>query len=170
MNLKEKIRIIPDFPQPGILFKDVTPLLKDAKAFAYAIDQMASKCSSLEFDLIVGPEARGFVIGAPLAYRLGVGFVPVRKKGKLPAATIQGEYKLEYGFDVLEIHQDAIQPGQKVLVVDDLLATGGTIGATVRLVEKAQGIVSAVVCLIELTYLPGRQNLKEYEVISVIQY
>ncbi len=170
MDLKSLIREIPDFPEPGISFKDITTLLKDGRALREAIDRLAEACRGYEAEVVVGPEARGFIIGAPLAYELGLGFVPVRKAGKLPAETVRGEYELEYGKSVLEIHRDAVRPGQKVLVVDDLLATGGTIGATIDLVEELGGEVVAVAFLIELTYLPGRENLKSREVISVIKY
>ncbi|MFO7152769.1 MAG: adenine phosphoribosyltransferase [Bacillota bacterium] len=170
MDLKEKIRVIMDFPKKGISFKDITTLLKDGEAFRVAIKSLADLVRDKDFDLVTGPEARGFIIGAPLAYELGKGFVPARKKGKLPGETIQAEYKLEYGTDVLEMHKDAIQKGQKVLVVDDLLATGGTIFSTIELVESLGGIVTAVAFLIELTDLKGRENLSKYEVISLIKY
>ncbi|MCF6096643.1 adenine phosphoribosyltransferase [Thermovorax subterraneus] len=170
MDLKEKIRIIMDFPKKGISFKDITTLLKDGEAFKIAIKSLADLVRDKEFDLVAGPEARGFIIGAPLAYELGKGFVPARKKGKLPGETIKAEYKLEYGTDVLEMHKDAIEAGQKVLVVDDLLATGGTIFSTIELVERLGGIVTAVAFLIELTDLKGREYLSKYEVISLIKY
>ncbi|SFJ40808.1 adenine phosphoribosyltransferase [Thermoflavimicrobium dichotomicum] len=170
MDFKEKIRVIQDFPQPGIRFKDITTLLKDGKAYKAAIDSMIEQLKGKEIDLIVGPEARGFVVAAPLATALGVGFVPVRKKGKLPAETIEESYGLEYGKDVLAIHKDAIQPGQKVLIADDLLATGGTIGATMNLVQKLQGEVVGAAFLIELTYLQGREKLKGLDIISLVKY
>lgn len=170
MDLKEKIRVILDFPEPGIRFKDITTLLKDGKAFKYAIDQLAESCRDKNVDVVVGPEARGFLIGAPLAYALGVGFVPVRKAGKLPAETLESSYELEYGKDKVEIHLDAIQPGQRVLVVDDLLATGGTINTTIEMVKKLGGVVAGVAFLIELTYLDGRKKLHDYDVISLIKY
>lgn len=170
MNLKEKIRVIEDFPEPGISFKDITTLVKDGTAFHTAIKAMADLVRDKDCDLIAGPEARGFIVGAPLAYELGVGFLPARKKGKLPGETMQAEYKLEYGMDIIEMHKDAICPGQKVIVADDLLATGGTIYSTVELVEKLGGIVSAVVFLIELTELEGRKNLENYDVYSLIKY
>ena len=169
IDLESRLRVVPDFPKPGISFKDITTLLKDGEAFRQAIKILAEECGKREHELVVAPEARGFIIGAPLAYELGVGFVPVRKKGKLPAEVIRGEYVLEYGSDTLEMHRDAIRPGQKVIVVDDVLATGGTISATLDMVKKAGGIVSAVAFLIELLYLPGRRNLQEYDVISVIK-
>jgi len=170
MDLKEKIRVIEDFPKKGISFKDITTLIKDGEAFREAIKSMADLIRDKEVDLITGPEARGFIIGAPLAYELGVGFVPTRKKGKLPAKTIKAEYKLEYGSDMIEMHEDAIQPGQKVVVVDDLLATGGTILSTIELVEKLGGVVTAVVFLIELEDLKGREQLSKYDVYSIIKY
>ncbi|HEY8362835.1 MAG TPA: adenine phosphoribosyltransferase [Tissierellaceae bacterium] len=170
MDLKEKIRVIMDFPKKGISFKDITTLLKDGEAFKTAIKSLADLVREKDFDLVAGPEARGFIIGAPLAYELGKGFVPARKKGKLPGETIKAEYQLEYGTDVLEMHKDAIKKGQKVLVVDDLLATGGTIFSTIELVEKLGGIVTAVAFLIELTELKGRESLSKYEVISLIKY
>ena len=170
MNLKDKIRVIPDYPQPGIRFKDISTLIKDGPAFQSAIQQIAGSYRESGIDLVVGPEARGFVIGAPAAFALGAGFIPVRKPGKLPGETVRHEYSLEYGTDILEIHRDAIMPGQRVLIVDDLLATGGTILATIALVEKLGGVVAGVSFLIELTYLNGREKLKEYQVTSLIQY
>lgn len=170
MDLKSKIRVIPDFPKKGISFKDITTLLMDGQAFHYAIKELANKCSDKKIDLVVGPEARGFLIGAPLAYELGVGFVPVRKPGKLPAETVRGKYLLEYGTDELEMHIDAIKPGQRILVVDDLLATGGTISTTVDLVTKVGGEIVGIAFLIELTDLKGRENLAQYDVITLIQY
>ncbi len=169
-GLKEKIRVIPDFPEPGIRFKDITTLLKDGKAYKQAIDLMAERCRGLNVDLVVGPEARGFIIGAPLAYALGVGFVPVRKVGKLPCDTIEGAYDLEYGKDRVEIHVDAIEKGQRIVVVDDLLATGGTINTTLELIKKLGGEIACIAFLIELTYLPGRKQLSEYDVLSLIQF
>jgi adenine phosphoribosyltransferase len=169
MDLASKLRVIPDFPVAGVSFKDITTLLKDGPALREAIDRLAAACRELDFDLVVAPEARGFIVGTALAYVLGKGFVPVRKAGKLPAATLQGEYQLEYGQDKLEIHCDAVAPGQRVLVVDDLLATGGTIAATLDLVQGLGGVVAGVAFLIELAYLPGRSNLGAYEVRSVIR-
>lgn len=170
IDLKNKIRVIEDFPKTGISFKDITTLLQDKEAFKLAIKTLADKVRDKDADLVSGPEARGFIIGAPLAYELGVGFVPARKKGKLPSKTIEAQYELEYGTDILEMHADAIKPGQRVIVADDLLATGGTIFSTVELVEKLGGIVVAVVFLIELTELEGRKNLSKYDVISLIKY
>lgn len=170
-ELEAKIRVIPDFPRAGISFKDITTLLGDAPSFKKAIDALKDACSGVDFDIIVAPEARGFIVGSALAYAMGKAFAPVRKKGKLPYKTLSGQYQLEYGTDVLEIHVDAVKPGQRVLVVDDLLATGGTIMATIDMVEKLGGVVAAVAFLIELTYIPGRANLskKGYDVISVIK-
>lgn len=170
MDLKSKIRVVLDFPKPGISFKDITTLLKDREAYVYTIDSLVAFCKDKGAELIVGPEARGFVLGAPVAYALKVGFVPVRKPGKLPAETVRYEYGLEYGSDVLEVHKDAIKPGQKVVVVDDLLATGGTALAAVKLVEKLGGIVVGVAFVIELSYLNGRKTLEGYDVYSVITY
>ncbi|MFC4769694.1 adenine phosphoribosyltransferase [Effusibacillus consociatus] len=170
MNLKEKIRVIPDFPEPGIRFKDITTLLKDGEAFKYAIDRMANFANERNADLIAGPEARGFVLAAPLAYSMGLGFVPIRKSGKLPGETVSVSYELEYGKDKLEIHRDAIQPGQRVIIADDLLATGGTIASTIKLVEELGGVVAGLAFMIELTYLPGREKLKDYDVLSLVQY
>lgn len=170
MNLKDYIAIIPDFPTKGISFKDITPLLGDGKAFKFAIDLMAEKIGDSEVDIIVGPEARGFVIGGPLAYKLGCGFVPVRKKGKLPRETISAAYELEYGKDVLEIHSDGIKPGQKVFIADDLLATGGTMKTTIDLVEKLGGQIVGLGFIIELLDLEGRKTLHGYDVFSLISY
>lgn len=170
MNLKEKIRVIPDFPEPGIRFKDITTVLQDGDAFKYAIDQMGTFAKKHNADLIAGPEARGFVLAAPLSYALGVGFVPIRKAGKLPGETVAVSYDLEYGKDKLEIHRDAIKPGQRVIIADDLLATGGTVGSTIKLIEELGGVVAGVAFMIELTYLNGRDKLKNYEVFSLVQY
>ena len=169
-KLIEKIRVIEDFPQPGVSFKDITTLLKDGPSFRQAIDQIAEHVRSLQADVIVGPEARGFVIGAPVAYALGIGFVPIRKAGKLPAETIEASYDLEYGTDRLGIHRDAIQPGQRVVIVDDLLATGGTISTAIQLVEQLQGEIVGLAFLIELCYLKGREKLSRYPVFSLVQY
>lgn len=170
MDLKGKIRIIEDFPKKGISFKDITTVLKDGEAFKDVIDKMVEIVKDKEIDLVVGPEARGFVLGAPVAYALGVGFVPVRKPGKLPADTLKYEYSLEYGNDALEIHKDAIKPGQRVLIVDDLLATGGTISAVAKLVEELGGVVASMGFVVELTGLNGREKLEGYDVFSLVQY
>jgi adenine phosphoribosyltransferase len=170
MDLREKIRIIDGFPKEGISFKDITTVLQDGEAFKYTIDLIYNNVKDKNIDVIVGPEARGFLLGTPLAYLLGVGFVPIRKPGKLPAETIRFEYDLEYGSDVLEIHKDAIKPGQRVLIVDDLLATGGTVAATTKLIEKLGGIVASVNFVVELTELNGRGKLEGYDVDSLVKY
>lgn len=170
MNLEEKIRVIPDFPKEGISFKDITTVLQDKDAYKYTVDTLVDICGKWEPDLIVGPEARGFVIGAPLAYGLGIGFVPVRKPGKLPGKTECYEYDLEYGKDSLEIHSDAVKPGQRVIVADDLLATGGTSLATAKLVEELGGKVVGMAFMIELSYLNGREKLKGYEIKTLVEY
>lgn len=168
MDLRQKIRDIPDWPKPGVMFRDITPLLKDGAAWREALRLLSERCRDLGAEVIVSPEARGFMVGAALAAEMGLGFVPVRKKGKLPWRTMRGEYALEYGTDVLEIHADAVAPGQRVLVVDDVLATGGTVGAVIDMVKRLGGVVAAAAFLIELTYLPGRSNLKDCHVISLI--
>ncbi|GAX91460.1 adenine phosphoribosyltransferase [Effusibacillus lacus] len=170
MDLKNKIRVIPDFPEPGIRFKDITTLLQDGESFKYAIDKMAEFARNQNAEIVAGPEARGFVLAAPLAYAMGLGFVPIRKAGKLPGDTVSVSYELEYGKDMLEIHRDAIKPGQRVIIADDLLATGGTIKSTVRLVEELGGVVAGITFMIELSYLPGREKLNGYEVFSLVQY
>jgi len=170
VELKDKIRDIPDFPKPGILFKDITTLLQDARAFSSAIDQLAQRYQERQIDSIVCIEARGFIFGGALAYRLGTGLIPVRKAGKLPYKTHKITYELEYGTDTLEIHQDAIAPGQRILIVDDLLATGGTTKAVAELVGQLGGEVVELAFLIELTYLHGRQKLSGYPVYSLIQF
>ncbi|HAQ40081.1 MAG TPA: adenine phosphoribosyltransferase [Clostridiales bacterium] len=170
MDLKETIRVIEGFPTEGISFKDITTLLKDPEALRECINQLAERFKDIQVDMIVGPESRGFIFATPLAYLLGTGFVPVRKPGKLPAETISYEYKLEYGTDKLEMHKDSIKPGQKVIIVDDLLATGGTMYAAAKLVEKLGGEVAGLGFLIELNELNGRERLKGYKVESLIQY
>lgn len=170
MNFKNKIRVIQDFPSAGIRFKDITTLLKDGAVFKSAIDELAGHYSEKQIDLVVGPEARGFAIGAPVAYVLGAGFVPVRKPGKLPAETIKYSYDLEYGNDTLEIHKDAIKPGSRVLIADDLLATGGTTSATIRLVEKLGGKIIGLAFVIELSYLNGRKLLSDYDITTLVTY
>ena len=169
-DLRAKIREIPDFPKPGILFYDITTLLKDPGAYHSAIDLMLAPYHDEPIDLVVGMESRGFIFSAPLAYLLGAGLVPVRKLGKLPAETITVEYALEYGSNTLEIHRDAIEPGQRVLIVDDLLATGGTVHGTIELVERLQGEVVGVGFLVELDFLKGRDRLEGHRVESVIRY
>lgn len=170
MDFKEKIRVIPDFPKPGIRFKDITTLLQDGEAFKAAINTLNDFARKHDADIIAGPESRGFLLAAPMAYALGKGFVPVRKPGKLPGETISQEYSLEYGKDSLEIHKDSVKPGQKVIIADDLLATGGTIGSTIQLFEKLGAEVVGVCFLIELSYLNGREKLKGYDVFSLVQY
>lgn len=169
-ELKKKIRDVPDFPKPGIIFKDITPLLSDVKSFQKVIDTFAKRYSEKAIDLIVAIESRGFIFGSALSYRIDAGFVPVRKKGKLPYKTESVEYALEYGTDKIEIHQDAIHQGSRVLIVDDLLATGGTARATCELVEKTGGTVVECAFVIELAFLNGREKLKGHEVFSLIQY
>lgn len=170
MDLKQYITIVQDWPKPGIQFKDITTLMDNGEAYKYATDQIVDYAKEKQIDLVVGPEARGFIIGCPVAYSLGVGFAPVRKEGKLPRETIKVQYGLEYGKDVLTIHKDAIKPGQRVLITDDLLATGGTIEATIELVEQLGGIVAGIAFLIELTYLDGREKLQKYDVLSLMEY
>ena len=170
MDLSFKIRDSPDFPKEGIVFKDITPLLQDAESLRYAVDQMAEFAVGKKIDVVVGAEARGFILGAVLAYTLGAGFVPARKPGKLPFLTVASEYDLEYGTDSLEVHNDAIVPGTRVLVHDDLLATGGTARAKCDLVEKLGGEVVGVTFIVELSFLNGREKLKEYDIFSLIKY
>ena len=170
MDLKDKIRNIQDFPQEGVLFRDITTLLKDAEGMKEAIDQMTAKLEGIDFDLVLGPESRGFIFGMPVAYNMGKGFVPVRKAGKLPAEVVSKEYALEYGTATIEIHKDAIQPGQKVVIVDDLMATGGTAKAIVEMVEEMGGEVAALLFLIELDFLEGRKVLPDYKIESIIHY
>jgi adenine phosphoribosyltransferase len=170
MDLKSYVTIVPDYPKEGISFKDITTIMDNGDAYKYATDQIVEFAKQVGTDIIVGPEARGFIIGCPVAYALEVGFAPVRKPGKLPRETIAVEYDLEYGKDSLTIHKDAIKPGQRVLIVDDLLATGGTVNATVELVEKLGGVVAGCAFLIELSYLDGREKLKGYDIQALITY
>ncbi|MBQ5588888.1 MAG: adenine phosphoribosyltransferase [Anaerotignum sp.] len=170
MDLRDKIRNIQDFPQEGVLFRDITTLLKDAEGMKEAIDQMTAKLEGVDFDLVLGPESRGFIFGMPVAYNMGKGFVPVRKAGKLPAEVVSKEYALEYGTATIEMHKDAIQPGQKVVIVDDLMATGGTAKAIVEMVEEMGAEVAALLFLIELDFLEGRKVLPGYKIDSVIHY
>jgi len=169
-ELRSKIREVPDFPKPGILFYDITTLLKDAAAYKEAIDLMLEPFVGERIDIVVGMESRGFIFSAPMAYELDAGLVPVRKLGKLPAETITVEYALEYGSNTLEIHRDAIAPGQRVLIVDDLLATGGTVQGTIELVERLKGDVVGLGFLVELDFLKGRDRLTGRRVTSVIKY
>lgn len=170
MDYKEHIKIVENFPKEGIEFKDITPLMDNGKAFKAAVDEIVDYAKEREVDIIVGPEARGFIIGCPVAYALEVGFVPVRKKGKLPREVIEVNYGLEYGENVLAIHKDAVKPGQRVLITDDLLATGGTIEATIKLVEELGGIVVGCAFLIELSYLNGLEKLEGYDVLTLMSY
>jgi adenine phosphoribosyltransferase len=169
-DLRAKIREVPDFPKPGILFYDITTLLKDPDAFREVIDQMADQVKDSAVDLVVGMESRGFIFSAPLAYQLHAGFVPVRKLGKLPAETIEVEYDLEYGTATLEIHKDAIKSGQRVLIVDDLLATGGTVQGTIELVQRLGGEIAGLSFMVELTALGGRDRLGEFAIHTLLAY
>jgi adenine phosphoribosyltransferase len=169
-DLRAKIREVPDFPKPGILFYDITTLLKDREAFRESIDLLTQPYVDQKIDVVVGMESRGFIFSAPMAYQLGAGFVPVRKLGKLPAETASVEYALEYGTNTLEIHRDAITAGQRVLIVDDLLATGGTVSGTIDLVRRLGGEVVALAFLVELKFLKGRDRLRGYDVHSIVQY
>ncbi len=164
------IRDVPDFPKPGIVFKDIMPMLGDGAALHAIVDELADRARPWKPDLVMGAEARGFMFGAPLAYALGAGFVAARKPGKLPYTTVSAKYALEYGFDALEVHIDAIKPGQRVLICDDLLATGGTCKAKIELIERLGGVVAGIVFAIELEFLNGREKLAGYEVASLIQY
>ena len=168
--LKELVRTVPDFPKPGILFYDITTLLKDKKGFAELIDALAAHYIGQDIDLVLGIEARGFIFGPALAYRLNAGFVPVRKPRKLPAPVARVTYELEYGTDTLEIHQDAIEPGQRVIIVDDLLATGGTMEATVKLVHQLGGQIAGLGFAVELDFLKGRDKFPDYDVFSLLHY
>ncbi|MCM0648796.1 adenine phosphoribosyltransferase [Clostridium swellfunianum] len=170
MDLKEKIRVVEGFPKEGISFKDVTTLLQDKEAFKYTVDSIASYLKDKKIDVVVGPEARGFIFGTPVAYAIGAGFVPVRKKGKLPFDTIGVNYELEYGSDDLEIHKDAIIPGQRIAIVDDLLATGGTVASVAKLVEHVGGEVVSLNFVVELTGLNGIDKLERYDVMSLVKY
>lgn len=170
MNLESKIRNIQDFPKPGIGFKDITTLLKDGEAFKEAIDKIVENLKDKDIDYVVGPEARGFLLGAPVAYALGVGFVPIRKPGKLPAEVVSFEYDLEYGTDKIEMHKDSIEEGKKVAIIDDLLATGGTVEAATKLIESLGGEIVSIQFLIELEFLNGKEKLKGYDIESIIKY
>lgn len=170
MNLSSFIRDILDYPKEGIIFKDITPLLKDAGAFKETINQLLDKVKGMDIDYVVGIDARGFIFGAALADRLGVGFIPIRKRGKLPYKSISETYVLEYGEDVIEMHEDAVSQGDKVLVVDDLLATGGTVGAACRLLKGQGADIISVAFVIELSFLNGRDVISDYPIISLIEY
>lgn len=170
MDIKSLIRDIPDFPKPGIVFRDITTLLRDRQGMQYTIDILSEKCSSLNPDYVVGMESRGFIFGVPLAYKLGVGFIPIRKPKKLPAPVYSMEYELEYGTDRLEMHQDAIEPGKRILVIDDLLATGGTAKAAVDLLYQANSELVGFGFIIELRDLGGRLKLPDVPIISLVEY
>nr|SFZ87954.1 Adenine phosphoribosyltransferase [Loigolactobacillus rennini] len=170
VNLHDYIASVPDFPENGIIYRDISPLMADGTAYRQATDEIVAYARKKEVDMIVGPEARGFIVGCPVAYKLGIGFAPARKKGKLPRPTVSASYGLEYGKSTLYLHKDAIKPGQKVLVTDDLLATGGTIAATIQLVEDLGGIVVGTAFLIELTDLNGRDKIKGYDMLALMQY
>jgi len=169
-DLKKAIRDIPDFPKKGIIFKDITPLLQNAGLFAKAVGLLFEQFKNRKIDIVVSVESRGFILGAAVAYKLGVGFVPVRKKGKLPYKRYSVTYELEYGQDTLEVHQDAVNKGDKVLIIDDLLATGGTLGAVIDLIKKMGGEIAGIGFLIELTFLKGRERNKDYEIFSLIKF
>ena len=169
-KIEEYVRSIPDFPEPGIIFRDVTSILQDAQGLKLSIDLMQEKLAGVDFDVVAGTESRGFIFGVPIAYNLHKPFVPVRKKGKLPCETVSMEYDLEYGTAEIEMHKDAVKPGQKVVVIDDLIATGGTIEAAIKLIEQLGGEVVKVIFLMELAGLKGRERLKGYDVESVICY
>lgn len=170
MNLKDYIASIQDFPKEGILFRDITPLLNDPKAYKQTVDTLAEFAKNAGAEVILGPESRGFMFGCPVAIEIGAGFVPVRKPGKLPRVTISEKYDLEYGSNELQIHEDAIKPGQKVVIVDDLLATGGTVAATIKMVERLGGEVVGCAFVIELADLNGKELLKDYNVFTLLQY
>jgi adenine phosphoribosyltransferase len=170
MDLKSKIRDVHDFPKEGIVFKDITTILQDAEALRESVDQMQAMLDGIDFDYVVGPESRGFIYGVPIAYNMRKGFIPVRKEGKLPFKTKSKTYDLEYGTSTIEMHVDSIKPGDKVVIIDDLLATGGTSEAMVKLIEEMGGEVVKMVFLIELTFLPGAERLKEYNVDAIIKY
>jgi adenine phosphoribosyltransferase len=170
MNLKDYITIVPDWPKEGVQFKDISSLMNDGKAYKEATDQIVAYAKEKNIDLIVGPEARGFIVGCPISYALEVGFAPVRKPGKLPREVISYNYDLEYGTNTLTMHKDAIKPGQRILITDDLLATGGTIEATIKLVEELGGIVVGIAFLIELSYLEGRKKLEGYDIFTLMTY
>lgn len=169
-KVEDYVRSIPDFPEEGIIFRDITSVIQDPDGLKLAIDEMGALIRDIDFDVVVGPESRGFIFGVPIAYNFGKGFVPIRKKGKLPCETVSAEYKLEYGTAIMEIHKDAIKKGQKVVIVDDLIATGGTTEVMIKLIEQLGGEVVGVVFFMELEGLKGRDKLKGYKVESVIKY
>lgn len=170
MDLSKFIASVPDYPEEGVIFRDISPLMADGEAYKYATQQIVNYAKDKDVEMIVGPEARGFIVGCPVAYELGIGFAPARKKGKLPREVIEVTYGLEYGEDTLQLHQDAIKPGQRVLVVDDLLATGGTLAATIELIEKLGGVVVGTAFIIELTDLKGRDKIEGYDIFALLEY
>lgn len=170
MDLKKIIQTIPDFPKPGIQFRDITTLIKDPEAFSFVIDSLASRYKNIPFDFIAGIESRGFIFGSALAHKMGVGFIPVRKAGKLPGKIVSMEYELEYGTDKIEIHSDAVRPGDKVLLIDDLIATGGTAQATAKLIEKVGGHIVEIAFVIDLPDLKGKEKLKNYAVYTMVEF
>lgn len=170
MDLKKYVALVEDYPKPGIKFRDITPLMGNGEAYRYATDKVVEFAKEHNIDLVVGPEARGFIFGCPVSYALGVGFAPVRKPGKLPREVIEYAYDLEYGSNVLCMHKDSVKPGQRVLIVDDLLATGGTIEATVKLIEELGGVVAGLAFLIELEDLKGKEKLEGYPVLTLMKY
>ncbi len=169
MDIRGLVRTIENFPHEGILFRDITPILQNPEGLRAAIDKIAELTNSIDFDFVVGPESRGFIFGVPVAYKLGKGFIPIRKPGKLPHKVVKKEYTLEYGTATIEMHEDAIKPGQQVVIVDDLLATGGTCKALVEMIEEQGGIVKALIFLIELEELKGRELFKGYNIHSIIK-
>ncbi|WP_448820896.1 adenine phosphoribosyltransferase [Cetobacterium sp.] len=170
MDLKKYVALVEDYPKPGIKFRDITPLMGNGEAYKYATDKVVEFAKEHNIDLVVGPEARGFIFGCPVSYALGVGFAPVRKPGKLPREVVEYAYDLEYGSNVLCMHKDSLKPGQRVLIVDDLLATGGTIEATVKLIEELGGVVAGLAFLIELEDLKGKEKLKGYPILTLMKY
>lgn len=170
MDLSKYIASVPDYPEKGVTFRDISPLMADGEAYQYATQQIVDYAKDKDVEMIVGPEARGFIVGCPVAIEMGVGFAPARKKGKLPREVIEVNYGLEYGEDTLQLHKDAIQPGQRVLVVDDLLATGGTLAATIELIEELGGVVVGTAFLIELEDLKGRDKIEGYDIFTVLKY
>lgn len=170
LDLTKYVASVPDYPEPGIIFRDISPLMADGEAYREATEQIVKFARDKKVDMIVGPEARGFIVGCPVAYELGIGFAPARKKGKLPRPTVKATYDLEYGQSALYLHKDAIKPGQNVLVTDDLLATGGTISATIQLVEELGGNVVGTAFLVELKDLHGRDKIKDYDILSLMEF
>ena len=170
MDLSKYIASVPNYPDEGVIFRDISPLMADGEAYRYATDKIVEYAREKNAEVIIGPEARGFIVGCPVAYSLGIGFAPARKKGKLPREVVEVTYDLEYGTDTLQIHKDAIKPGQRVLVVDDLLATGGTIASTIHLIEELGGVVVGTAFLIELLDLKGRDKIKGYDIFTLLEY